>query len=383
MKILVVDDSFPAREPMELHLQAAGHQVTGVDNGEAALAVLERDSFDLIITDIRMPKINGLELLARVKSVDPDQDVIIITGHGDMSSSVEALRYGAANYLMKPVSLDELSLAVNAVAERQALARKVADQEIRLRRARKMADLGIVAGGVAHEINNPNTFIRGNVQTLKKYWGMIEAYLEKAREAGVESPPRLDYALGEVPGMLDAMLEGTDRIRRIVSAASTVIRAQADSGVYSVDLNACVQEAINETAAEASDVTIRFTPESELPPVRASEQEMIEVVRELIKNAVSAVEGMPGGLVELATGLVGPGEASLIVSDNGTGIPDEIRTKVFTPFFSGDSRIGRPGLGLSKVYALVRRFGGETDFDSQRNQGTKFRIKLPVFVERT
>jgi two-component system NtrC family sensor kinase len=383
MKILVVDDSFSAREPMELHLQASGHQVTGVDDGETALNVLEHESFDLIVTDIRMPKINGLELLARVKSADPDQDVIIITGYGDMRSSLEALRHGAANYLMKPVSLDELSMAVQAVAERQALSRKVAEQDERLRQARKMADLGIVAAGVAHEINNPNTFMRGNIQTLKKYWGMIEEYFEKARAADVEPPPKLDYVLNEIPGMLEAMLEGSDRIQQIVSNASTIIRSQANGRLFPVDLNMCVREAIEVTAAEFGEVDVRFNPDPDLPPVRALDAEMVEIVRELLKNAVAAAKGIQQAVVELTTRAVGPGEVSLTVRDNGAGIPEEIRARIFTPFFSGDSRIGRPGLGLSKVYTLVKRFGGETDFDGPENGGTCFRVKLPVYVERT
>ena len=382
MKILFVDDSFSAREPMELHLQASGHQVTGVDDGETALAVLEGESFDLIITDIRMPKIDGLELLARVKSSDPDQDVIIITGHGDMKSSVEALRYGAANYLMKPVSLDELSIAVQAVAERQALARQLAEQDVRLRQARKMADLGIVAAGVAHEINNPNTFMRGNIQTLKKYWGMIEAYIEQAREADVEPPSQLDYVLKEIPGMLDAMLEGSDRIQRIVANASTIIRSQTNGKLLPVDLNACVREAIDRTSAEFGEVDVRFNPAPDLPPVRALDSEIVEIVRELLKNAVLAVKGVSKGAVDLITRLDGSGEVFLLVSDNGQGIPEDIREKVFTPFFSVDNQIGRPGLGLSKVYALVKQFGGETDFDSRRDKGTCFRVKLPSYVER-
>ena len=377
MNILLVDDSPPAREPLELQLQIIGHQTAAANDGLQALEIFHSERFDLIITDIRMPNMDGLELLKQVRRENPEMDVIMITGYGDMDSSLLALRYGACNYLMKPVSMEELSLAVQTVEKRQSLARRLKEQEAKLAQARKMADLGIVAGGVAHEINNPNTFIRGNIQTLQKFWEVMAPYLKQAVEAGVTPPDRLNFIIEELPKTLEAMLTGTERIKKIVENTATFTRLANNDGVISVDLNECVQGALNGLCGTLGMIgmDLRLTPD--LPPVRGTRDAVMEIVTELIRNGARAVATRIGPRIAISTAKDPSGEAILTVEDNGAGIREEDRAKVFTPFFTTETRIGTPGLGLSKVYALARSFGGDVYFTSRHGHGSTFNVRLP------
>ena len=284
MKILIVDDSEAAREPLRLHLRKYGHDTAVADNGAEALDLFQNDRFDLIITDIRMPKMNGLELLGAIKSRHPNQDVIIITGYGDMDSSLEALRQGASNYLMKPINLDELILAVDNVAHKQALTRKLRKQEAKLNQARKMADLGLVAAGVAHEINNPNTYLRGNVQTLLKFWEVIDPFLRRTMADAKTPLSKLEFILDEMPRVLDAMLDGTSRIMKIVENTATFTARDPGGNQDAVDLNECITRALGLASRLLEKVTLNINLEENLPHVRGMEDGLIDVVSELLKT---------------------------------------------------------------------------------------------------
>ena len=383
MKILLVDDSELAREPMELKLRLLGHEIATADHGGQALALYAPDAFDLVISDIRMPEVDGLELLRRIRQRNPEQDVILVTGYGDVESSIQALRHGAANYLMKPINLEELALAVERVAKKQALDRRFKEQEARLAHASKMADLGVVAAGMAHEINNPNTFVRGNVQTLQKFWEVLTPFLLAAVAAGVASPRQLDFIMAETPKVLTAMLDGTERIRKIVENTALFSR-QLDLDVRKpVDVNLCVRKALSALHGEASSVEMIAGLTPDLPLVMAVEEDLVEIAGELLRNSLKAVSERQAPAIRVRTTRPSAFEVWIEVEDNGAGIRPEDQSRIFTPFFSTDHRVGRPGLGLSKVYALSRAMGGDAFFHSRLDQGTCFTVKLPALDERT
>jgi signal transduction histidine kinase len=382
MNILLVDDTPSARDPMELQLKVLGHTVTTAADGLEALSFLNGLAFELVMTDIQMPNMDGLELLRRSRQLVPGQDVIMVTGYGDMDSALEALRLGARDYLLKPVSLEELSAAVSQVVERHRMARRLQEQERRLRQAEKMAELGVVAAGVAHEINNPNTFIRGNVQLIAKFWDVIDPFLRAALEWGVPAPDRLGFVRAEMPRTLEGILAGSERIRRIVENTAAFTSNQTQPPLTGVDLSACFQCALERLSERCGPVQILCRTQENLPLAQATLEGLSEVVEELIRNSLTAVEGVDHPRIEIRASKSGPNEVLIEVEDNGRGIREEDHSKVFTPFFSTAPRIGRPGLGLSKVYALVHGFGGETGFSSRVGQGTRFFVKLLEANER-
>ncbi|MDY6851935.1 MAG: response regulator [Thermodesulfobacteriota bacterium] len=382
MKILLVDDEKSLRNLIDRQLTMLGHNVLTAENGVAAWEVFSQEQFDLVISDIKMPQMDGLELLRRVKAAKPDQDMIMITGFGELDSSLEALRRGASNYLIKPFEIKELALTIGRVEKQRAWEKQLKQEEKRMAQARKMADLGLVSGGVAHEINNPNTFVQGNIQTLKRFWPMVAEYCQRAAAAGLEPPGRLEFILRETPKTLDAMLEGTNRIKKIVGAMASFTGPEREVKVNPVDLNDCVLKACALLAEPLGAVKLTRDLKPNLPPARGFKEEIVELVRELLKNSLKAVQGLEAPLIEIATSRHSQHDVLLVVEDNGPGISVDDRDNLFIPFFTTDPKIGRPGLGLSKVYATARRYGGDASFSSEMQQGARFIVRLPAFQER-
>jgi C4-dicarboxylate-specific signal transduction histidine kinase len=283
---------------------------------------------------------------------------------------------------MKPVNLVELAHAVQTVEKKQAMARRLKEQEVQLAQARKMADLGIVAAGVAHEINNPNTFVRGNLQTLKRYWDAIETFIREAKAAGVESPAKLDMIAREMPGMFKALIEGTDRIKTIVEKTTAFTRLNSENNLNGVDLNHCVTQALEYQTVEGKESAVETHLETGLPQVGGARDELVEVIVELLKNSLKAVKDQENPCIEIRTYQATPERICLEIRDNGPGIEEKHKDRIFTPFFTTESRIGRPGLGLSKAFALVTGFGGEIRFNNEEGGGARFTVNLPVFNER-
>ena len=382
MKILIVDDMLPVRKPLELHLSNEGHQVFALNNGFEALEALGRERFDLVISDIRMPIMDGLQLLRWIRSNFDDLDVILVTGFGDLNSSLEALRYGATDYLMKPINLEELSHAVGAVEKRLALTALLKEKEEKLEQARKMADLGLVAAGVAHEINNPNTFIRGNLQTLKKFWDYLSPFFQKALDSGIDPPVKADFFIKEIPKIFESSLDGTERIKKIVDNLTTFTGLGRNLNLEAVDLNACVLEVLRDCEAWVMNLGPEVNLGCDLPPVGAYKERLKEIIQELLTNSSRAIAAAEAPKILITTTVAAPHRVALEIMDNGCGIKDADKKKIFTPFFSTEPCIGRPGLGLSKVYSLVTSFGGEVFFESQDGAGTRFVIQLEAFQEK-
>ena len=124
-KILIIDDEVLIRESLQADLNHVGYETGTADNGEAALAELDQDNYDLIITDLMMDGISGIELIGMVKEKDPTLPVIIITGYGELGSAIEALRLGTVDYLLKPYNTDELMLRINNCLEKRELQKKI------------------------------------------------------------------------------------------------------------------------------------------------------------------------------------------------------------------------------------------------------------------
>jgi len=276
---------------------------------------------------------------------------------------------------------------------RQVAERNRAYEELRLHQdkliqADKMATLGVLVAGVAHEVNNPNGLILLNLPILKDvYQDALETLEARYREQGDFLVAGLPYSRmrDEVPQMLADMTEGAARIKRIVEDLKDYARQDSVARREPFDLNAVAQAAVRLVDTSLRRATTRFeaiycTP---LPQVSGNALRIEQVVVNLLINACQALPSNERGIF-LATGFdLEAGEVRLTIRDEGIGIPPESLGRLTDPFFTTKRESGGTGLGLSISAGIVQEHGGSLSFDSPPGQGTTATLTLPLFKENS
>ena len=276
---------------------------------------------------------------------------------------------------------------------REVVERERAVEELRLNQqqlvqADKMAALGILVSGVAHEINNPNGAILLNVQTLREtYLDALEVLDDHFHEKGDFQLGGLPYARvrDEVPRILDEMAEGSRRIRRIVEDLKDFARSEDAPRREPLDLNAVVKAAVRLIDPSIRKATARFEAAygEGLPPVNANAQRIEQVVVNLVLNACQALPG-PACSVRIATSHAADRETVVLtVEDEGVGIPEENLSRLTNPFFTTKRETGGTGLGLSVSEGIVKEHGGALEFRSRPGEGTVVTLSLPAAGKET
>jgi len=270
---------------------------------------------------------------------------------------------------------------------REVSERRAAEEELRVNQqhlvqADKMAALGILVSGVAHEINNPNGLILLNIPILKEVYSDAQEILEdRYQERGDFSLGGLPYSRmhKEVPHMLEEMQEGSKRIKRIVEDLKNFARRNDNADMEQVDLNTIVQAAVRLVDSSIKKSTAHFQAEygEYLPLVRGNAQRIEQVVVNLILNACQALPD-PGKAIELTTSF-DPISNSLVMwlRDEGSGIAPEHLPRLTDPFFTTKRESGGTGLGLSISAGIVKEHGGTLTFDSGPDKGTTVTLMLP------
>lgn len=276
------------------------------------------------------------------------------------------------------------------VAQRtESLAKAVDELQLnqqQLLQADKMAALGILVSGVAHEINNPNGLILLDIPILRSaYADAVPILEERFREEG-------DFMLGgisysrmrdEIPKILDEMQEGAKRIKRIVSDLKDFARRDDATGKERLELNDIVRTAIRLVEPSIRKATAHFTAEyaESLPSIVGNAQRIEQVIVNLIINACQALPDRERRIVVSTTFAPDSGTAIFRVRDEGVGIAPEHLSRLTDPFFTTKRDSGGTGLGLSVSAGIVKEHGGSLVFESQPGKGTVVTLTLPVIME--
>ncbi|MBV5338335.1 MAG: histidine kinase, partial [Deltaproteobacteria bacterium] len=252
----------------------------------------------------------------------------------------------------------------------------------------KLASIGQLAAGVAHEINNPMGFIMSNLRTLKNYTETEQQYLNALEEAVKNCCPeeqrrqleelrqRLDLSFiqEDIPPLITESLEGAERVKQIVHDLKDFARSDENS-LKETDLNQCVQSTANIVRNEIRYVADLDLNLGEIPLIVCNPQQINQVIANLLVNAAHAIDGH--GRITVSTSSEWD-QVLLTVADTGCGIPDEIRKRIFDPFFT-TKEVGKgTGLGLSISYDIIKKHGGEITLESEPGLGTTFMIRLPI-----
>jgi PAS domain S-box-containing protein len=269
-------------------------------------------------------------------------------------------------------------------------ARKDAERKAELRRqkmiqADKMASLGVLVAGVAHEINNPNSFLTLNLPLLRDIWAdALHVLNDYQDEHGDFVLGGLEYSelRQQMPLLLQGMVDGSERIKDIVSRLKDYSRQRPEGERETTDLNNVVAGALafvrHKLKHAAPGYLVRLAPEPTL--VEADPQRMIQVLINLLVNACEAVPATEGEITVQILSLYGEEQAwaGVEVRDNGCGIDPLDLKYIQDPFFTTKREQGGTGLGLSISSAIMHDHGGRLEFSSRPGQGTTVRMLLPM-----
>jgi polar amino acid transport system substrate-binding protein len=254
--------------------------------------------------------------------------------------------------------------------------------------ASKMAALGVLVSGVAHEINNPNNFIMLNTPILREAWQSALPILEDYyKENGDFLMAGMKYSemRQHMPQLLDGVAQGAERIKQIVANLKTYVRGNADDLAQPVDVNAVIRASISLVSNVIQNATDRLELDygADLPRVRGSFQRLEQVILNLIQNACHALPDRQKGIF-VSTAFDREGSNVLIViRDEGAGILPEALPRIREPFFTTKQESGGIGLGLSISSKIVEEHRGSLHFDSAPGAGTTVTITLPADVGTT
>jgi two-component system, NtrC family, sensor kinase len=270
----------------------------------------------------------------------------------------------------------------------QATNQKLEQAQNQLLQSDKMASIGQLAAGVAHEINNPVGFVSSNLNTLRQYVdalmqlvdaqaGTVQAPHDaslRAKLASVQKAVELDYLREDLPQLLDESAEGLARVKKIVEDLKDFSRVdQADW--QQADLNAGLESTLNVVRNEVKYKAEVLKQLSPLPRVTCLAGQLNQVFMNLLVNAAHAISGH--GTITLSTGHQ-DGWVWVQVDDTGCGMSDEVRRRIFEPFFTTKDVGKGTGLGLSLSYGIVQRHGGALLVRSTPGSGSQFRLWVPV-----
>ena len=274
--------------------------------------------------------------------------------------------------------------------EQAALARRLEELHTQLLHAEKMASLGQLAAGVAHEINNPIGFVNSNLSMLGRYVSDLLALLAAHRAVASALPPahheelealhqrlEVDFLTGDLPAMLAETQAGIDRVRKIVQDLKDF--SHADEGAFGwADIRAGLDSTLNLVAAEIRDKADVVREYGDPPMIECLPAQLNQVFMNLLINAAQALPGERRGTITLRTGITSCEAVWVEVADNGSGIPAENLTRIFDPFFTTKPVGQGTGLGLSLSYGIIRKHHGRIEVESTPGVGSTFRIHLPV-----
>jgi signal transduction histidine kinase len=381
-KLLVIDDEAPILEILEISLASEGYDVVTAQNGVDGIRAFEEHGIKLVLTDIRMPGMDGIEILKEIKAKDKEAEVIVITGHGDMDAAVSAIRHGASDFITKPIRDDILTLALKRAENKINLSRKLKDytnhledkvQACRLElveaqrvliEKERLATIGETVARLAHFIKNILTGLKGgrymvnrgmeknDSKLVKDGWAMVDRNIERVSDLVLDF---LRYTKEREPE------RSMCRPNEIVEDAVQLYREKA----------------------KEHGIALRIVQDERMGEAFLDRNTVYDVLLNLISNAIDAcvydsdTSKAWEVVVKSRLSKNDAGREMIVfeVSDNGLGMSEEVKDKLFTRFFSTKGGKGT-GLGLLVTRKMIEEHGGSIAVKSTEGLGSTFIVQL-------
>ena len=498
-KILIIDDEEANVRVLSMSLRSDGYEVVSAYSGEEGIAVFQKERPDLVLTDIKMPGMDGIEVLQKIKALEPDMEVIIITGHGDIDNAIEALKFGASDFINKPIRDEVLTVAIQRATEKRDIKRQLREYTENLEQKIQLATQEIQrqANFQAKLIRSSNDGIIATDKELtvvifnpgaERIFGYKPEEIVAKRKVAELLPAKIEdlFSLSKPEGLTKAdaawkevTIQAKDRtlipvrffgtplfekqemmgtvcffqdLREIKRLEAELLHAERlaaigqtiagvahgvknilhgfKGGSYLVDLGITKQdgdklkkgwEMIKRNIGRTSDLVLDLlsyskqrSPECEICMPNAIVQDVCEVMQNLavqhqvrlttdldpgigkvsidprtlhqclanlVSNAIDAClfdeDTSKNWMVHVQTRVMNDKDICFTVTDNGTGMDQEVKAKLFSSFFSTKGHRGT-GLGLLVTRKLVEEHGGAIEVTSEKSKGTTFTVRLPI-----
>jgi signal transduction histidine kinase len=371
-RILLVDDESGIRTVLGIALNDSGYSVTTAENGEEALRLFRDLKPPIVLTDIKMPEMDGIELLQHIKAESPDTEVIMFTGHGDMDLAIKSLKYDATDFVTKPINDEVLEIALKRARERIVMRRQIREYTHNLERlveekarqlveAERMAAVGQTVAELSHTIKNIANALRGSIFVLGK---------------GIELDEK------------EYLLQGWRMVKENVEKIKNLSLDLLHYGKYSrlnfrqSHPNAPAEEVLRLMAAKAGEqgIEIRSDLAADLQEMALDPDGIQRCLMNLVENAIDACRSCGATeclrQVTLRTRPARAGGVEYEVIDNGGGMGESVQQRLFQGFFSTKGTDGT-GLGLMMTKRIVEQHDGTIEVESRSGGGTRVTIRLP------
>lgn len=370
--ILLVDDEEDIRDVLSISLEDRGYRIYTAENGQTALELYDRIKPTIVITDIKMPGLDGIELLRKLKQRNPDIEVIMITGHGDLDLAIQSLKLEATDFVTKPINEDILEIALKRAQERilmrrqlreytQNLEKMVEEKTRKLIDAERMAAVGETVAGLSHAIKNIAGGLKGGAFVLEK---------------GINLDDKTYLLQG-----WEMLKSNVDRIRNLSLNLLNFSKA-AQMEFRLCDPNQPVREIVElmESRMQREGVTLETQLADDLKPIYLDPENIHRGLLNLVTNALDACtetdECGDDKTIRLETIKPGKWGVEYRVIDNCGGMDVKVKEKLFRTFFSTKGKRGS-GIGLMLTHKIIKEHKGVIEVESEPGQGSQFRVRLP------
>ncbi len=396
--ILLVDDEQTIRTLLSRALTSLGHLVVTAETTAGAIEHIANREFDLLVIDKNLPDGSGLDIVAHARDVGQRSEAIIITGYSDTESAIKAVELGVFRYVRKPFDLDALKVDISNALEtgrlRRDLARRTRDLEAtnqelwealkrvfeserRTRQAERLANIGYLAAGVAHEINNPMSLLSMTIPYVSNEIRTLVAELDK--DIDVDA---LRATLAQIAGSIQPTEEAVDFLMRLASDLHSLGRTekQDPKPVKIAEVAGSAMRLVRHQLKYKAETALDIDEEL---MVSGHASRLVQVFINLLTNAAKAIQqdSPAENKISISTS-VDDEDVVIRISDTGVGIPEDHLDKIFKPFFtfSLEDEDQGTGIGLALVREIVGEHKGSIEVTSDKGEGTTFAIRLPRLI---
>jgi len=358
LKVLVVDDEILIRKSVSKLLRREGLEVFEAEDGYKAIEISKTNDLDIIVTDIRMPGMSGIETIKAIKEINNNLKIIVMTGYASENTPIEAIRLGVSDYIYKPFELEEFMHCIRRNANIINLEKKNKRLEKENIRNQKLAAIGNMTNTIVHDVKNALTTVGGFAKLIKKsdleqeklnYF--VDIIIQQTNIIMEKLKEILEFSKGDM-GLSFSCEKIRDLFEEVKSDNSIVLEAEGVEFVAKLD----------PTFGEIEICT--------------DKRRIKQMIYNLLSNSKDALD-KEKKKIELYFKNEKKDYLTIIIKDNGCGIKKENLKKIFDPFETFDKKQGT-GLGLAIVKQIVEKSDGTIDVKSEKGVGTEFRIQLPL-----